>query len=148
MYEERKIHLHGNQANVLKQHLFELESLLTICPRFQSVSLSEEHTLYANKLCKAWKLCIHTQYEFLPGVQISFVLTLELKDAIKHFLTDPLFLENCTSGLMVVKWWCITLTLLSFKQKTAYEILRCDWSSDVCSSDLIGRAHVWTPVTP
>jgi len=40
----------------------------------------------------------------LPGVQISFVLTLELKDAIKHFLTDPLFLENCTSGLMVVKW--------------------------------------------
>jgi len=23
-----------------------------------------------------------------------------------------------------------------FKQKTAYEIWRCDWSSDVCSSDL------------
>jgi len=23
-----------------------------------------------------------------------------------------------------------------FKQKTAYEIKRCDWSSDVCSSDL------------
>ena len=23
-----------------------------------------------------------------------------------------------------------------FKQKTAYEILTCDWSSDVCSSDL------------
>ena len=23
-----------------------------------------------------------------------------------------------------------------FKQKTAYEISRCDWSSDVCSSDL------------
>ena len=22
------------------------------------------------------------------------------------------------------------------KQKTAYEIYRCDWSSDVCSSDL------------
>src|SRR6056300_1041926 len=34
-----------------------------------------------------------------------------------------------------------------FKQKTAYEISECDWSSDVCSSDLIGRAHVWTPVT-
>ena len=29
-----------------------------------------------------------------------------------------------------------------FKQKTAYEIVDCDWSSDVCSSDLqiqIGR---------
>eukprot|EP01045_Picozoa_sp_COSAG04_P062299 COSAG04_NODE_32469_length_251_cov_0.500000_1_plen_49_part_10 len=25
--------------------------------------------------------------------------------------------------------------LLFFKQKTAYEILRSDWSSDVCSSD-------------
>ena len=27
-----------------------------------------------------------------------------------------------------------------FKQKTAYEILTCDWSSDVCSSDLGGAA--------
>src|SRR5881275_911528 len=25
-----------------------------------------------------------------------------------------------------------------FKQKTAYEIVPCDWSSDVCSSDLLG----------
>ena len=25
-----------------------------------------------------------------------------------------------------------------FKQKTAYEIRNCDWSSDVCSSDLGG----------
>ena len=23
-----------------------------------------------------------------------------------------------------------------FKQKTAYEVYQCDWSSDVCSSDL------------
>ena len=27
-------------------------------------------------------------------------------------------------------------TQLREKQKTAYEIKRCDWSSDVCSSDL------------
>ena len=26
-----------------------------------------------------------------------------------------------------------------FKQKTAYEIKECDWSSDVCSSDLVGQ---------
>ena len=26
-----------------------------------------------------------------------------------------------------------------FKQKTAYEIYQCDWSSDVCSSDLCQR---------
>eukprot|EP01043_Picozoa_sp_COSAG02_P099995 COSAG02_NODE_36090_length_459_cov_0.841667_2_plen_50_part_01 len=27
------------------------------------------------------------------------------------------------------------LVLPFFKQKTAYEISECDWSSDVCSSD-------------
>ena len=27
-------------------------------------------------------------------------------------------------------------TFFFFKQKTAYEIKECDWSSDVCSSDL------------
>ena len=27
-----------------------------------------------------------------------------------------------------------------FKQKTAYEIYQCDWSSDVCSSDLLARS--------
>ena len=28
-----------------------------------------------------------------------------------------------------------------FKQKTAYEIYQCDWSSDVCSSDLDGAVE-------
>ena len=27
-------------------------------------------------------------------------------------------------------------SIFFFKQKTAYEIYQCDWSSDVCSSDL------------
>ena len=31
-------------------------------------------------------------------------------------------------------WWFF---VFFFKQKTAYEIYKCDWSSDVCSSDLI-----------
>src|SRR6056297_3616286 len=35
-----------------------------------------------------------------------------------------------------------------FKQKTAYEILRSDWSSDVCSSDLGGRAESIDHVHP
>ena len=30
----------------------------------------------------------------------------------------------------------IRAILFFFKQKTAYEIKECDWSSDVCSSDL------------
>ena len=28
-----------------------------------------------------------------------------------------------------------------FKQKTAYEIVDCDWSSDVCSSDLLQQTQ-------
>ena len=32
-----------------------------------------------------------------------------------------------------------------FKQKTAYEIVPCDWSSDMCSSDLVLPAE-WNPV--
>ena len=28
------------------------------------------------------------------------------------------------------------MCIFFFKQKTAYEIYQCDWSSDVCSSDL------------
>src|SRR3546814_9367910 len=33
----------------------------------------------------------------------------------------------------------LCLCLFFFKQKTAYEMRISDWSSDVCSSDLIGR---------
>ena len=31
---------------------------------------------------------------------------------------------------------CLDLFFFFFKQKTAYEIVSRDWSSDVCSSDL------------
>ena len=31
---------------------------------------------------------------------------------------------------------CCDILFFFFKQKTAYEIYQCDWSSDVCSSDL------------
>src|SRR3546814_9746169 len=35
---------------------------------------------------------------------------------------------------------CLIL-LFFFKQKTAYELLISDWSSDVCTSDLVGAQH-------
>ena len=35
-----------------------------------------------------------------------------------------------------------------FKQKTAYEIYQCDWSSDVCSSDLEDDVRVSTVEQP
>ena len=36
----------------------------------------------------------------------------------------------------------VYLCFFFFKQKTAYEIKECDWSSDVCSSDLVGENAV------
>src|SRR3546814_7311578 len=35
---------------------------------------------------------------------------------------------------------CVYFFVFFFKQKTAYEMRISDWSSDVCSSDLIARA--------
>ena len=45
---------------------------------------------------------------------------------------------NLTVGffVMAVLWTIIGMVPFFFEQKTAYEILRSDWSSDVCSSDL------------
>src|SRR3546814_993021 len=34
-------------------------------------------------------------------------------------------------------WFCVCILFFFFKQKTAYEMRISDWSSDVCSSDLI-----------
>ncbi len=37
---------------------------------------------------------------------------------------------------VALSWVQLELYFFFFKQKTAYEILASDWSSDVCSSDL------------
>ena len=39
-------------------------------------------------------------------------------------------------GRGVVAVVVVFVVVFFFKQKTAYEIYQCDWSSDVCSSDL------------
>src|SRR3546814_9206976 len=40
----------------------------------------------------------------------------------------------------------VVVLFFFFKQKTAYEMRISDWSSDVCSSDLLGRAaHAGVP---
>ena len=41
-----------------------------------------------------------------------------------------------------------SLFFFFFKQKTAYEIRNCDWSSDVCSSDLDGHITCRVEVMP
>ena len=35
-----------------------------------------------------------------------------------------------------INYFIFCIIFFFFKQKTAYEIYQCDWSSDVCSSDL------------
>ena len=47
--------------------------------------------------------------------------------------------ENEKKGVEVAVMGCVGVFFF-FKQKTAYEIYQCDWSSDVCSSDLRGYA--------
>src|SRR3546814_1292006 len=43
-------------------------------------------------------------------------------------------------ALIKISIWFVDFVFFFFKQKTAYEMRISDWSSDVCSSDLIG-AH-------
>src|SRR6056297_3347535 len=58
-----------------------------------------------------------SEYEMILNCVISIVLSLII--LVSGIFTIPYF--SC---------------FFFFKQKTAYEILRSDWSSDVCSSDL------------
>ena len=43
---------------------------------------------------------------------------------------------------------CIVGFVFFFKQKTAYEIYQCDWSSDVCSSDLCNATRARFLISP
>src|SRR3546814_10640278 len=45
----------------------------------------------------------------------------------------------CISTLLFVLVFAV---VFFFKQKTAYEMRISDWSSDVCSSDLVWHCHV------
>ena len=47
-----------------------------------------------------------------------------------------LVMTECVIGV----WLGYVVFFFFFKQKTAYEIVDCDWSSDVCSSDLSSAA--------
>src|SRR3546814_9441673 len=43
---------------------------------------------------------------------------------------------------MLVCWcWLLVCNFFFFKQKTAYEMRISDWSSDVCSSDLLASSR-------
>src|SRR3546814_5600383 len=41
---------------------------------------------------------------------------------------------------------CLLSFLFFFKQKTAYDMRISDWSSDVCSSDLINNKGMYEPI--
>src|SRR3546814_5202048 len=46
------------------------------------------------------------------------------------------------SRVVIIIFLCIFFLVFFFKQKTAYEMRISDWSSDVCSSDLMSGALV------
>src|SRR3546814_2280315 len=48
-------------------------------------------------------------------------------------------LVSCPGRLVSYVFCCCCLCFFFFKQKTAYEMRISDWSSDVCSSDLVMR---------
>ena len=43
----------------------------------------------------------------------------------------------CVADSALIDYIVVFFFFFFFKQKTAYEIYQCDWSSDVCSSDLL-----------
>ena len=45
--------------------------------------------------------------------------------------------NRVVSVLAYARWVMLLFVFFFFKQKTAYEIGTGDWSSDVCSSDLL-----------
>src|SRR3546814_4678974 len=61
---------------------------------------------------------------------------------------DVLLCSCCTGVMCLIYFvflllftsWLFSYVFFFFKQKTAYEMRISDWSSDVCSSDLLGRA--------
>src|SRR3546814_6723392 len=48
----------------------------------------------------------------------------------------------CWLSLCVLVYSCDVFMFFFFKQKTAYEMRISDWSSDVCSSDLVGERKI------
>ena len=52
----------------------------------------------------------------------------------------PYVLVFCFFVLFCLFFLYFLFFVFFFKQKTAYEIYQCDWSSDVCSSDLYPRS--------
>src|ERR1051326_3270598 len=50
--------------------------------------------------------------------------------------------QNVTMLRLGISCCLLYLFRFFFKQKTAYEIKECDWSSDVCSSDLLQQRGV------
>src|SRR5216117_133933 len=62
----------------------------------------------------------------------------------EHILVTVLYIMNSISFLLLVAGYCQSeLVFFFFKQKTAYEIRKGDWSSDVCSSDLASSPESW-----
>ena len=71
---------------------------------------------------------LNHRYFQIKDKTLAFYKNEAIKYAIKNKYDYIFLIEND----IVIK----NNYIFFFKQKTAYEIYQCDWSSDVCSSDL------------
>src|SRR3546814_3225718 len=60
---------------------------------------------------------------------------------MRGYLVLVLYLNYVCDVLVVVFMCVILFFFFFFKQKTAYEMRISDWSSDVCSSDLLAHCR-------
>src|SRR3546814_7743937 len=51
-------------------------------------------------------------------------------------------------AIIILQLMCYFVSVFFFKQKTAYEMRMSEWSSDVCSSDLVAGVPEVIMVTP
>ena len=84
-------------------------------------------------------LC-YLHYSIFISVSVSIVLLREFDTCnILFYISLTSLILSYYSFLFFFCFLVLVLVLFVFfffKQKTAYEIRNCDWSSDVCSSDL------------
>src|SRR3546814_9452381 len=56
-------------------------------------------------------------------------------------LCCSVFIDSCQMTIIILN---VVASFFFFKQKTAYEMRISDWSSDVCSSDLLLMTSFWS----
>ena len=121
-----------DSANQIEREIRELQEFKALEEAYAKVKANEE----AHRLFKDFQaMQIELQEKQMSGQEFSD------EDAMKaQEMAMKIQSEEVINDLMQKEQQFSTiindLNRIFFKQKTAYEMCPCDWSSDVCSSDL------------